>query len=154
MEEAIGLEMSYREAVVGDGPEIARLSGQLGYPAESEAITDRLDRILTWADNAVFVSEADDKLAGWVHVHGRYLIESPPFAEIGGLVVDDEYRGQGIGKELMRRVEEWARAAGFAEMRVRSGGSRAGAHRFYERIGYDNFKMQQVFRKRLDEGGD
>lgn len=145
------LNVHYREATVQDSAEIARLSGQLGYPAASDEIERRLSFLMTCMDNVVYVAETEGRLVGWVHAHGRYLIESPPFVEIGGLVVDSEHRGGGIGKRLMSMCEEWATASGFREMRVRSGGSRVEAHQFYRRIGYENIKMQQVFRKELGD---
>jgi len=76
-------------------------------------------------------------------------IESRPFIEIGGIVVDDQYRNQSIGKSLMKCVEDWSRSAGFKEIRIRSGATRTEAHQFYTHIGYENIIMQQVFRKEL-----
>lgn len=147
--EGMSLNVIYREAEFKDSFEIARLSGQLGYPADAGEIESRLRTIIGSKDNAVYAAESGGKLVGWVHAHGRYLIESAPFIEIGGLVVDSEHRGEGIGRRLMAMCEDWAKASGFREMRVRSGGSRQEAHRFYSRIGYENIKMQQVFRKEL-----
>ena len=45
--------------------------------------------------------------------------------------------------------QDWARAQGFASMRVRSNVIRERAHRFYEREGYARIKAQAVFRKPL-----
>lgn len=143
------MNVIYREADSRDSVGIARLSGQLGYPSNVDEIERRLRFITGCQDNVVYAAEIDGELVGWVHAHGRYLIESEPFIEIGGLVVDGEHRGAGIGKRLMNMCEEWAQASGFREMRVRSGGSRVEAHQFYRRIGYENIKMQQVFRKEL-----
>jgi GNAT superfamily N-acetyltransferase len=143
------MNIIYREAEINDNQEIARLSNQLGYPVEADQVIQRLQGILSHKDNVVIVAEIKEKLVGWVHAHGRYLIESYPFIEIGGLVVDDEFRKQSIGKNLMRCVEDWGRSMEFKEIRLRSGGTRIEAHQFYIRLGYDNIKMQQVFRREL-----
>ncbi|MDV2684035.1 GNAT family N-acetyltransferase [Alkalihalophilus lindianensis] len=98
-------------------------------------------------DNAVFVFETNEgleTLSGWVYVFGKHLIELE-YAEIGGLVVDNNKRRQGVGERLMRRSEEWAKESGYKEIRLRSGGQRKEAHAFYERIGYKNINWQQLF---------
>lgn len=143
------MDLLYRKAVPQDSLEIARLSGQLGYPANAEQIEARLAPILNADDHVVIVAEALSKLVGWIHVHGRLLVESPPYAEIGGLVVDQEFRGKRIGKQLVRHCEEWARTKGYHELRVRVNVTRVEAHQFYKHAGFENTKTQQVFRKEL-----
>ncbi|MEC0211786.1 hypothetical protein ABEX47_16300 [Paenibacillus ehimensis] len=59
------MDMLYRRAVLQDSPEIARLSGQLGYPAKAEQIEERLASILNAADHVVIVAEAQSELVGF-----------------------------------------------------------------------------------------
>jgi GNAT superfamily N-acetyltransferase len=134
-----------------DTEELARLCLQLGYEASKEKVESRLKWILHNSDHAIFVFEKEESgLAGWVHVYGKHLIESE-YAEIGGLVADQNCRRQKIGEKLMRRSEEWAKEKGFAELRLRSGGQRKEAHEFYKQIGYENIKSQQVFSYKLSK---
>lgn len=79
----------------------------------------------------------------------RVQLEDGAFAELAGLVVDESVRGSGVGAALLAAAEDWARAQGFASMRVRSNVIRERAHRFYEREGYARIKAQAVFRKPL-----
>ncbi|MDR7071543.1 GNAT family N-acetyltransferase [Fictibacillus barbaricus] len=133
-----------------DIKELARLCSQLGYESSEEQVESRLHRILHDLDHAVFVFEQEvPRLAGWVHVYGKHLIESE-YAEIGGLVVDQNSRRQKIGERLMRKCEEWATENGYSELRLRSGGHRKEAHAFYKQIGYENVKSQQVFTTNLE----
>ncbi|MNJ48958.1 Aminoglycoside N(6')-acetyltransferase type 1 [compost metagenome] len=135
-----------REAELSDFIGITRLCDQLGYSVSENEVFERLNNLLNNDDNAVFVAEIEFAgILGWVHVHGRHLIEAHSFAEIGGLVVDAQHRKLGIGEVLMRNCEEWARRKGYKEVRVRSGGQRKEAHAFYKRIGYQNIKRQEVF---------
>ncbi|MBH5320326.1 GNAT family N-acetyltransferase [Paenibacillus sp. GSMTC-2017] len=136
-----------REAKMSDALKIFELSSQLGYPLEKDAASLRLSFILDKSDQAVFVAESDKEIIGWVHVHIRCLIETPVFAEIGGLVTDINHRGMGIGKALMVRCEEWTKEKQVSELKARSGEKRVEAHEFYERIGYINMKKQKVFKK-------
>ena len=52
------------------------------------------------------------------------------------IVVDLDDQGQGIGAELVGYAESWARDQGGTRISLTSGNQRAGAHRFYKRLGY------------------
>jgi GNAT superfamily N-acetyltransferase len=142
--------MTIRLARLDDAAAIAELSGQLGYPATAEQAAERLAKILPRADGAVFVADADGIVAGWTHVIGCERLEDGGFAEIGGLVVRDGYRGRGVGVQLMAAAERWAAERGYPRMVVRSNVIRERAHRFYERLEYKATKRQAVFVKRLE----
>ncbi len=52
------------------------------------------------------------------------------------LVVDENYRGQGIGKKLINRIEEIAISNQCKQIELDSSFHRKEAHHFYESIGY------------------
>ena len=138
-----------RMAKTTDAEEIARLSAQLGYSTAMEQIKSLIDRFICGKDAAIFVYEMpENHLAGWVHVFGKHLLQAE-YAEIGGLVVDKIFRRQGIGLQLMKKSEEWARENDYHEIKLRSGDERKEAHKFYEQIGYTNIKAQQLFALKL-----
>jgi GNAT superfamily N-acetyltransferase len=84
-----------------------------------------------------------------VHVYACPTVESELYGEIGGLVVDKDQRGQGVGKALMAEAESWASGRGIREIRLRSNILREQAHQFYQAIGYEIIKTQLTFRKAL-----
>ena len=136
----------------GDVPEIAELSAQLGYPCTAEAMRGYLQELWDRPEHALFVAEAGNgSVAGWIHVFLTRVIFRQPFAEIGGLVVGEPYRGMGIGKLLVLEVEKWAQAAGCDLLRIRSNVIRTAAHNFYERCGYSVLKTQKVYDKSLSK---
>ena len=136
-----------REAAASDAAALAALSTQLGYPAKPEEAAERLS---TLGDaGAVLVAEEDGAVLGWIHVCGIRFFQSPPFAEIGGLVVDEAARGRGVGKLLVQAAVRWAAEQGYARLRVRSNVVREDAHRFYEREGFRRVKTQAVFDRSL-----
>ncbi|MET3195178.1 GNAT family N-acetyltransferase [Bacillus sp. OAE603] len=144
--------MLIREARLTDSKEIARLSLQHGYEVSETEVLKRMEKLLLNDDNAIYVIEVNsNEISSWIHIHGRHLIGVNPFAEIGGLVVDQSHRRNGNGEKLMRKCEDWARKKGYQEMRVRSGGQRKEAHEFYKSIGYKNSKWQEVFTLSLKE---
>lgn len=133
-----------------DSAAAARLATQLGYPSTAEQIERRFQALSGSEDARVFVAEdPEGNAVGWVHVFGRRLLESDADAEVGGLVVDEQFRGRGIGKELMASAEAWARERGYGVVSVRSNVIRTEAHEFYRRLGYEILKSQFKLRKRL-----
>jgi GNAT superfamily N-acetyltransferase len=139
-----------RRAKSNDAARIAELSGQLGYPAKPSEIAQRLRRIKTASQHAVLVAESPErKVIGWLHVSLSPLLEVQLRAEVNGLVVDDDERSRGTGAFLLRAAEQWARRQGCKNMSVRSNVIRERAHQFYLRHGYEHYKTQKAFRKRL-----
>lgn len=139
-----------RAAVHADADELARLSGQLGYPTDAASVLRRLDGVAAHHAGAVLVAVGPHGgLAGFAHVEPRRPLIAEPFAELAALVVSEAARGQRVGVALLAAAEAWARAQGFASMRVRSNVLRERAHRFYLREGYAEKKRQAVFLKRF-----
>jgi GNAT superfamily N-acetyltransferase len=143
-------EVKIRRAKGNDAAQIAVLTGQLGYPATTAQVRERMRRIQPVSQNAVFVAEAANYgVVGWLHVSKEPLLESEMRAEVNGLVVADGQRSLGAGARLLAAAEDWARKHGCKEMSVRSNVIRERAHKFYERNGYEHYKTQKSFRKNL-----
>jgi GNAT superfamily N-acetyltransferase len=115
-----------------DAGAVAALSGQLGYPSTPEQVEMHF---------------GNGKLLGCVHASGRRFLESDPYAEIGGMVVDAGNRRRGVGRALLLEAEKWARERGYTTMRIRSNMKRTEARPFYGRMGYQVIKSQYVFEK-------
>lgn len=143
-----------RPVHLDDAEAVAALCGQLGYSADAAAVLGRMERIAADAGRAVLVACADGAVVGWVDLSLEYHLQSEPVALIGGLVVADAARGQGIGRELCRAAEEWARGCGVTRIRVRSNVIRQRAHAFYLRDGYARVKTSAVFEKVLAAHAD
>jgi GNAT superfamily N-acetyltransferase len=142
--------MVVRAMEAGDAEDVARLCGQLDYPSTAEQVAGRFSRITaSQSDDAIFVACVDGRAVGWIHLLMRALLETEPYVEVGGLVVDEGLRGHGIGRALMNRAEAWARERGCARVRLRSNVRRTGAHEFYRALGYSVLKTQYAFEKAL-----
>jgi GNAT superfamily N-acetyltransferase len=142
---------SIRQAREEDCGEIARLATQLGYPTSNDEIQRRLQRLLADPNNLVLVAESSDGLlAGWSHAFLSQLLESDYRVEIGGLVVDKNFQRHGVGRELIRRIEQWAAEHEIGQISVRCKTTRLEAHQFYENLGYRAAKTQTAFRKSLN----
>ncbi len=142
----IRVRIATREDVAG----IRSLAEELGYPYSEEIMKGRLENLLSEAEHILLVAErGDGEVVGWVHGFVRKLLIADVQIEIGGLVVQEDFRGMGIGKKLLEEVEDWARKKGIGVISLRSNIIREEAHRFYEEVGYEVMKTSKIFRKRL-----
>jgi GNAT superfamily N-acetyltransferase len=134
-----------RTALPIDVSALTGLSIQLGYPSLEDEIHQRLQVLTGRPENLLLVAELDEGVVGWVHAFVAYRLESPPFVEIGGLVVDQHHRSAGIGRRLVTEVVHWAKGMGFTQIRVRSNVVREATHGFYLQLGFSISKAQYVF---------
>jgi len=118
-------------------------------PSSEDALGDRLAQLARSKNGRVYVAEHDGEVVGWIQVVRLELLVSDVGAAIVGLVVDTDRPRLGIGKRLVARAERWCREQGCRTVIVRSRSHREGAHRFYERLGYEPHKTQIAFRKDL-----
>jgi GNAT superfamily N-acetyltransferase len=126
-----------RPVADADLPAIARLMGELGYPATPEQLRARLDRVTGDDGYAAYVAEADGEVAGflglmrgWTYEHDR------PYARIITLVVDEAVRRRGVGARLVEFADEWARERGAYVLMLNTNVRREEAHLFYESMGF------------------
>ncbi len=144
--------VTIRSAVEGDVLALTHLCEQLGYPISSERLAERLFDLFGHPSHAILVAvNADDKVIGWIHGHVRQLLIADAHIEIGGLIIDDAYRGNRIGEELLKTIEKWTQGLGIKTVFVRSNIIREDAHRFYERLGYSQIKTSLTFLKALSK---
>lgn len=142
------VSVEIRPAAPADAEAVSTLIAQLGYqrsPAQVRAWIEDSSRAAR--DQEAFVACLDGQVVGWIEVSIEHRLQSPPFGFIGGLVVKDGRRGQGIGRLLCARAEEWTWQHGADTLRVTSRSTRLDAHRFYLRDGYREVKSSLVFEK-------
>jgi GNAT superfamily N-acetyltransferase len=143
-----GVEVVVRPLGAGDVQAIVELIAQLGYERTGEEVRRWIASVEGCPETQMaIVACVGDEVAGWIEVSIQSRLQSGPFALIGGLVVRDGRRGQGIGGRLCEQAERWARERGVNKIRVTSRSSREDAHRFYAREGYRQTKTSVVFEK-------
>ncbi len=130
-------DITIRPATKDDAPGIARLVTQLGYPATQAEIESRLAPILAHPDYAMWVAEESGRVIGLTGVLVHLALEYDGFyGRLLGLVVEEAYRGQGIGRRLLDQTEQWLQERGVNKLTLTSGKQRTEAHKFYRRLGY------------------
>jgi len=123
-----------RKAELKDSGFLTELSNQLGYETTNEKIQTRLSEILNNADNCIFVILDNENIIGWIHGFYSPRIESDSFIEIGGMVVDKNYRRKGVGQMLIKKVIEWSQLKKVSKIRVRCNTLRKETHIFYKQL--------------------
>lgn len=142
------LAVSIREALPADAARIVALAGQLGYDVPIDHVEHLLKR--TRPDSVIFVAVVPRAgVVGWTMLTLAETLIASRRAELHGLVVEDEFRGQRIGELLMQAAEDWARKRHCTTLRLLSNVTRERAHGFYARLGYTILKTEHVFQKPL-----
>jgi len=136
-----------RTATAADADALAPLMTQLGYPTEPAAMRARLERIDARPDYRTVVAERDGRIVGMAGMlMGIGWNDDRPWTRVMSLVVTESERGRGTGAALLRAAEEWGRANGAASLHLTAARHREGAHRFYERMGYEATGLRFVRR--------
>jgi uncharacterized protein YbbK (DUF523 family)/GNAT superfamily N-acetyltransferase len=138
-----------RPARLEDCEELARLAAELGYPCDEAEVRQRISKYLVGQDMVIIVAQLGSGLAGWTSVEIIERFYLPPFAEISGFVVDGRFRGEGIGRLIMSEAELWAASKGVGLLKLKTNVTRQGAHRFYERLGFEKTKEQYIYSKEI-----
>jgi ribosomal protein S18 acetylase RimI-like enzyme len=100
----------------------------------------------------ILVAEAGARVVGWVGVVSRHisddiLEQDREFAYITDLIVLEEYRDRGIGRQLMAAAEEYAAKQGAGRLRVGVLAPNAAAHRLYHALGFRDYEV--ILEKRI-----
>ncbi len=139
------MNLQIRELSIEDAGSIAKLAGQFGYQSTEEETKERILLLKKFPDNCGFVVVSANEIIGWIHVMLSARIESSPFYEISGLVVDERFRGQGIGKQLVEKVKLWCKGKSINKLRVRCNVTRTRSHEFYLKLGFNETKISKIF---------
>ena len=144
------MAMTIRSMSMADAPAVAALTQQLGYEVSATEVAERFGMVQADQSSVAFVAEVDGELVGWVQALNRVLLQWKRVLEIGGLVVDRERRGEGIGAQLVEAVAEWARRDGHTTLYVQSNVVRDGAHDFYPALGFSQWKTSHTYVMELE----
>lgn len=139
----------YRVFKEADIEPMLDLMRQLGYQHSKESLLGNITR-LRKRDGEVFVVECESRVCGCVSAMLDVRLAAGTYGEIVSLVVDEGYRGKGLGKGLIHAAEAWL-AQLTSKVRVRANAVRSEAHEFYYSLGFEEAKTQKVLVKVLKQ---
>jgi GNAT superfamily N-acetyltransferase len=142
------MDVQIRQAMFGDEAALADLGTQLGYASQADQVVHRLAQLPS-GGHRVLVAVVERAVVGWIHVSRMPTLLLDDSAEILGFVVDQHWRGQGIGSTLLRAAEKWAISEGCPMMWVRANIVRQRAHEFYFQNGFRHVKTSLTLVKEL-----
>jgi len=140
------MTVKYRLATFDDLSEIVRMLAEDFLGKQRECYEDPLPESYVKAfreiqadpNNELIVAERDDHIIGTLQ-----LTYTPSISFQGGrrctvesVRVDEKYRSQGIGREMMLWAIERAKEKGCISMQLTTNAERTDAHRFYENLGF------------------
>jgi GNAT superfamily N-acetyltransferase len=134
-----------RGAVPADADDVAALLTQLGYPCEAAEAAERIAIVQGNDCQALVVARSRGAVCGLLSLDFMYYLPlGTTTCRVTALVVDDDARGQGIGRLLLRDAERRARQGGAARLEVTSAGHRTEAHAFYRACGFSEGAVRFV----------
>ncbi|WP_035179110.1 GNAT family N-acetyltransferase [Alkalihalobacterium bogoriense] len=122
-----------------DYPQLSKLMISLGYPTTKEEMESRLTTISKHPDYETFIAKQNQQIVGMVGAcHQLAYEKNHTYVRIISMVVEENYRKQGIGKKLIEVVEHWAKGKGAHAIVLNSGNrkERKIAHLFYQKLGF------------------
>ncbi|MBI4426884.1 MAG: GNAT family N-acetyltransferase [Candidatus Magasanikbacteria bacterium] len=90
-----------------------------------------------------FTIEKDGKVAGRAYLYLIYNnLHKESYGFLEDVFVEDVYRGQGIGGELVGAVIEEAKKLGCYKLIGTSRHSRSEVHEFYKKLGFEDYGVE------------
>ena len=144
---ATDVPVRFREATVDDLPAVVELLRDDAIAASREAApgADELpayrrafEAIAANPHDLLVVGDRDGRVVVCAQVTLLHHLSrrGATRAQVESVRIADTERGRGVGTDLMRWVEAWARERGAALIQLTTDKRRLDAHRFYERLGY------------------
>ena len=140
------MKLKFRQAIRKDLSEIVRMLADdfLGATRERyenplpESYVKAFEEINADKNNELIVAEKDGKIVGTLQITFTPSIsfQGGKRATVESVRVDEKYRGQGFGKELMKWAINRAREENCVAMQLTTNSDRKDAHRFYENLGF------------------
>lgn len=142
--------VTIRQAEKTDMPQVLGLIQALAlFENEPEAVEITLEDLETHGFGTdkkfvCFVAEKDGDLVGMALVYERYSTWKGPAIHLEDLIVQQDFRGQGIGTQLLDRVVNYAKAQGVRRLGWEVLDWNINAIKFYESKGAKILKEWRV----------
>ena len=108
-------------------------------PFDKDMAIDFIKLRMKQKQSIVFVAEESDGiLSGFVQLYPSFCsVSAIPILILYDLFVDEEERGQGIGRNLMNKSTEYAKLNGFKRLELSTAKDNVIGQSLYESLGYE-----------------
>lgn len=139
------MNINYRRYQHTDIHGLIELMFELGYPTEEVEFQNTVYEI-TKQGGAIFIAEDGKRVIGSCCAVIDARLAEGISGEIVSLVVSQEARGLGVGRQLVQISEKWI-GTRVNKIKIRANVIRNDAHNFYNHLGYKEMKEQKIFIK-------
>jgi len=120
------------------------------YSLDAEQLAEQLPLSLNHPYMSLLIAiDERERVVGYVLSELRHIVGMPTFVEAVALIVDKSMRSCGVGKSLLERVASDFAPRGAKELRLHSNVLRSRAHVFYEREGFQMYKISKFYAKAI-----
>ena len=122
-------------------------------PGYGEVYTEDMLKKIKERGGKVFVAEDNENIIGFVagvmdeqSELDKLGHKTMKYGDVLDLFVEEEFRGTGIGKELMAQMENYFRSQNCKAVMIGVFGPNEKAHKFYEQLGYTDrdYRVQRM----------
>lgn len=133
-------------------PQLAPLCHLLGFEGDLINLEERFFNLLKFPAHQVRVARTkkNTNIIGFIHFFEAPSLLTNKTIEIGGLAVTPEYRGLGVGSQLMLEVEKWAEQKECKSILLATQVMRTEAIIFYEHLGFHKEFKTYFMRKNFN----
>ena len=141
------MSIAVRTAHDSDAPRLVELIIALGHPIEEADVRRNLEALSQNGLLPLVVTDCDEVI-GMCGISAMTTVHRPaPVGRISVMIVEETYRGRGIGAMLIAEAEKRLAERGCKIIEVTSNMRRDRAHHFYEQLGYERTSFR--FMKKL-----
>jgi len=119
---------------------LTALMRELRYPMTESVLRDRMEALEGKPQFLTLVAEREGQVVGMIAMYRETSYETgQQTSQITGLIISANYRGQGIGRELIAQAEKQANEAGDHSVYVTgmNRDERLSSCSFYQHMGYE-----------------
>lgn len=102
---------------------------------------DYLNKFFADSGDRIIVAELENTVIGYISVELKH--EEVSFAYLDDFCVQNEYRSQGVGTQLLKLAQAYANESGVSAILLHVESSNTSAQRLYERNGYEIFRTDE-----------
>ncbi len=106
-----------------------------------------------WVDQVMVAQTDNGQVLGFIEIKIRNYAEGslqPAVPYVEGWYVEPEWRGQGVGKALIQRVEQWAIEQGYKELASDTELENTGSQAAHQALGFQEVERAVHFIKSLE----
>ncbi len=147
------MNLTIYKATEKDALTVAKLAIQMWEDNVLEELAAELAELIGSSEAVVFLGEVNGQAIGFAQCQLRqdYVegTETSPVGYLEGIFVEEEFRKQGVAKQLLAACENWAREQGCTEFASDCELDNTGSLKFHLSLGFEEANRVICFTKKL-----